>query len=426
MSASPAVRCADVGKCFRVYPSGGAVLKEWLFGGTRHQAFWALRGVNLEVPRGEVLGLMGHNGAGKSTLLKILAGTLAPTSGSVAVEGRLAAILELGTGFHPDYTGRQNIRMGGLCLGMTAEEVRRKEAEIIAFSELEEFIDQPFRTYSSGMQARLTFSTAVAIDPDVLIVDEALAVGDARFQRKCSDRMRQLATCGRTVLLVSHNHTAIVSLCTRAVLLHKGAVVADGAPRHVVNEYQRTYYGPESGALGHQVFEARAPMDPADMGGGQESRFGSGAVQILSVRLTDPQERPVFLLVPGESYRLHVRCLCHADAPTLNLGMLIRDPRGVDVFGTDTRFHPEAEVPPLTAGTEVEYTVDFVNHLGPGDFLLSCGLADAEERKYDFRWDCLHLEVAPDPRIYTISKANLEPRCSVRVRTPQASGGGPG
>lgn len=417
MSAEVAVRLRGVSKRYELYGSALDVLKDWIVGGRRFREFWALRDIDLDVRRGEVVGIMGHNGAGKSTLLKLIAGTLARTSGELEIDGRISAILELGTGFHPDYSGRENIRLGGLCLGMSRDEIRRKEASIIAFSELEEFIDQPFRTYSSGMQARLTFSTAVAIDPDILIVDEALAVGDARFQKKCADRMRDLAGGGRTVLLVSHNHVAIVSMCSRAVLLHKGTKVCEGDPRSVVNEYQRTYYGPEA-AVG-AVFTPKSDMSRDDMGGAPgEMRFGSGKIQITEIRLLDREQKPAALLVPGERYHFHLSAVAHEAADAVVAGFLLRDPRGLDVFGTDSRLIAGHEPPDLAPGDRIEVQLDFENWLGPGEYLLSCGLAGPGEMKYDFRWDTMAVTVAADPSIYSISKANLRP--SMQVHTVPA------
>ena len=202
-----------------------------------------MRDVSLDVQHGEVVGIIGANGAGKSTLLKIIASRLEPTSGSVAVDGSVVAILELGTGFHPDFTGRENVYLGGLCLGLTREQIRSKMQDIIAFSEFEDVIDTPFRTYSTGMQARLTFATAVAVEADILIIDEALSVGDNRFQLKSFNKIRSFKEAGKTILLVTHSMSSIATFCDRAVLLHKGEVVADGEPNWVTNVYHNLQFG---------------------------------------------------------------------------------------------------------------------------------------------------------------------------------------
>jgi lipopolysaccharide transport system ATP-binding protein len=243
-----AIRAASLGKVFRVWRHPSDILKEALTGRRHHSEFAALRDVSFDVTRGSVVGIMGRNGAGKSTLLRIIAGTLDATSGSVLVAGRISAILELGTGFHPEYSGRENVFLGGLCLGLTRAEIAQRLDEIVAFAELEEFIDQPFRTYSSGMQARLTFSVATAVDPDILIIDEALAVGDARFQLKSFDRVRQFRRQGKSILLVSHSIDQVVSICDRAILLERGSIFAQGEPSLVGNIYHELLFGPQVAA----------------------------------------------------------------------------------------------------------------------------------------------------------------------------------
>jgi lipopolysaccharide transport system ATP-binding protein len=236
--------------------------------GDEVEEFWALRNVSFEVKRGEVLGIIGRNGAGKSTLLKILSRITEPTSGRVSLRGRVASLLEVGTGFHPELTGRENVYLNGAILGMTRQEIRRKFDEIVAFAEVEKFLDTPVKRYSSGMYVRLAFAVAAHLDPEILIVDEVLAVGDAAFQRKCLGKMEGIARKGRTVLFVSHNMTAMLSLCPKAFLLNSGELIQEGSAQRVIQSYLESVRS-----------AATLPLDR------RTDRTGDGSARILSVQI---------------------------------------------------------------------------------------------------------------------------------------------
>jgi ABC-type polysaccharide/polyol phosphate transport system ATPase subunit len=245
MKDESAILVEDVSKMYKLYTHPSDLFWEMVKGKPRYKPFWALRGISFEVKRGQVVGILGRNGAGKSTLLKLITGTLDKTSGNLRVRGRISSILELGTGFTPEYTGRENIYIGGLMVGMTRAEIARKMDWIIEFSELEDFIDQPFKTYSTGMQARLTFSTAVCIEPDVLIIDEALAVGDAKFQRKSFGKIEEFRKEGRTILLVSHDINTVSTFCDHAILLECGRLIEQGEPFRIGQIYYKMLFGSE-------------------------------------------------------------------------------------------------------------------------------------------------------------------------------------
>lgn len=447
-ATDPVVVIDRLSKCYEIYRRPLDLLLNLTLGLKRYEEHWALRDLSLTIGHGEVVGIMGRNGAGKSTLLKVLMGTLQPTSGSATIHGRVSGILELGTGFHPDYSGRQNILLGGMCLGMSREEVESKSQSIIDFSELEDVIDQPFKSYSTGMQTRLTFATAAAVDPDVLVVDEALAVGDAKFQRKCTDRFRELVSRGKTILLVSHNTNAIVTLCTRAVLLEGGTVRIDDRPRVVANEYHRMLFG--EGGVGTEEAALTAKRRAAEVAGGRTTlvsapvsngdtnatarpgapteparetgsvatqqqsrdapepfRFGDGSVEIVDCSIIGPEGQPTTLLHPGDHVRFEMTAVCHRDINDLAGSFYIKDPRGVEIHGTDTVLL-EVDVPRMQAGQVFRVVMNMHNRLGAGDYLLSYGLGDNEGFKYDYRHDALVFRVTQNPRIYTACKVDLD------------------
>ena len=248
MSPEPVISVQGVGKQYILYDRPEDRLKHtlfWRFGRHYGRPFWALHDISFEVGRGETFGVIGKNGSGKSTLLQILAGTLNPTTGTARMNGRVSALLELGSGFNPEYTGRENVFLNGAILGMTKPEIRKKFDEIVAFSEVEQFIDTPVKYYSSGMFVRLAFSVSVHLTPEILLLDEILAVGDSGFQHKSREKMKQLLGSGATIIFVSHNDQAVREICKRAIWLDKGQIRLDGHARDVIREYQECVNRPE-------------------------------------------------------------------------------------------------------------------------------------------------------------------------------------
>jgi lipopolysaccharide transport system ATP-binding protein len=445
------VRANRLSKVYTIYSKPSDILARLFSRRVELREFWALRDVSFELRRGEVLGLVGRNGAGKSTLLKILAGTLTPSDGTVEISGRVSAILELGSGFHPDFSGRENIYLGGLCLGMTRAEIDSRIDEIIDFSELREVIDQPFKTYSTGMQARLTFSTVTSVDPELLIVDEALSVGDARFQLKSFGRFEEFRRQGKSIILVSHNMNTITGFCSRAILLERGQVLQDSDPGAVATFYQRLLFGEENAAgvenegvaalvgtpggdfvatspdipAADRPGESGAEIDglegPASLPDPREYRFGTKVAEIYDFGILDSERRRSTLLVSGQPYRCFMRIVARRPVRNSCAGIAVRSIKGVDLFGTDTtRIDGFPDLPLAEAGDVVELAVDITMWLGTGEYFMTFALADRSGLKLDCRLDALHFTVIGAPTIHTISVVNLSPSFHMRSLPPRA------
>ena len=358
-----AVRVSGLSKAYKVYQHPGDLLREALTGRARHSDFWALRDIGFEVGQGEIMGVIGRNGAGKSTLLRILAGTLDKTSGSVETNGRISAILELGSGFHPEYTGRQNIIMGGMCLGMSREEIESRMEGIIAFSELGDFIDRPFKTYSTGMQARLTFSTAISVEPEIFIIDEALSVGDVLFQEKCFRKFREIAASGATILFVTHSYWLIYEFCQRALLIHEGRLLADDIPRKVGYHYEKLLAEARGG--NSVILDVGIPATAGDE--------PASEAQILSVLILNAEGVPVKTLIPGETYTIRIDVRFGIAFPSYSVGFIIQKPNGQVIYTTNTAF--QGRKLSAAAGEAIELRFSLPNRLGGGQYLLAVGIS---------------------------------------------------
>ncbi|MDP3704624.1 MAG: ABC transporter ATP-binding protein [Legionellaceae bacterium] len=356
-----AIRVNHVGKAYKQYESRWSRLLEWIvpFSKSRHTLKWILNDINFVAKPGEAIGVLGINGAGKSTLLKLITGISQPTSGSIEINGHVTAILELGMGFHPDFTGRQNVFMAGQLIGLTVAELTSLMPNIIEFAELGDYIDEPVRVYSSGMSIRLAFAVATAKRPDILIVDEALSVGDAYFQHKSFARIRSFQQQGTTLLLVSHDIAAIRGVCDRSIWLDRGVIRAEGSSKEVVDAYSAALYGKQQDVGGsHDAPPKPRKQKPIlwkrdvrqDLMNTSSLRndiqifdfnedalgWGDGSAKITSILLTDTNDIPLSWMIGGEEVILMVEALACRDLANVSIGFLVRDRLGQPLFGDNT------------------------------------------------------------------------------------------
>lgn len=359
----------NLGKAYKQYPTRWSRLAEWLDprNKPRHHRHWVLQDINFTVQPGEAVGIIGINGAGKSTLLKMLTGTTQPTTGSVQMSGRVAALLELGMGFHADFTGRQNAFMAGQLLGMGSEDIARLMPEIEAFAEIGDYIDQPVRVYSSGMQMRLAFSVATAMRPDILIVDEALSVGDAYFQHKSFERIRRFSKLGTTLLIVSHDKQAIQSICDRAILLSAGKLAMEGAPEAVMDYY--------NAALASN--QAQQILRHPAQDGKVKTVSGTGDAKVEQISLFNAVGEEVELIVVGEQATLLFGVKVYQPVSRLVLGFSLKDRLGQTIYGTNTDLTGQPLID-LDAGENLEYRASFRADLGPGTYSVQVALVSTE------------------------------------------------
>jgi lipopolysaccharide transport system ATP-binding protein len=403
---SAAIEIEGVSKAYKIYPTPRHQALEILMLGRRsyHRDFWALRDVTLTVARGTTLGLVGNNGSGKSTLLQLIAGITPATTGRVAVNGRVSSLLELGAGFNPEFSGRENAELYGVVMGMTREETAARLPAIAEFAGIGEFMDRPVKTYSSGMFVRLAFSVAIHVEPDILLVDEALAVGDILFQHQCIRRIRELQSGGTTIVFVSHDMSMLRSLCTDAMLLNAGRVEAKGDPATIANLYHartaaieanrsgRREPPPESSPAAAVAFEAEPGFDEQV----RLFRHGTGAAKIRRVELLDTQGKRLTTVEFNEEVILRVHVEFYEDSPFSILGFSLRDKTGTDIVGTNT-CEENIALPSRRAGDTL--VVDFRQRLplAQGTYSVSTALAYDPSRPHYYDWvdNALVLTVLP-------------------------------
>jgi lipopolysaccharide transport system ATP-binding protein len=443
-SENIAIRVANLSKRYEIYDVPRDRLKQFVVPRMQrlvgqppkqyYSEFWALKDVSFEVEKGETVGIIGCNGSGKSTLLQIICGTLTPTNGTVETHGRIAALLELGSGFNPEFTGRENVYLNAAVLGLSTEEIDQRFDDIMVFADIGKFIEQPVKTYSSGMVMRLAFAVQSQIAPDILIVDEALSVGDAKFQAKCFERLRQLKDNGTSILLVSHSSEQIVTHCSKAILLNSGVQLETGEPRWVVNCYLDLLFGKEKKSLtdpvqqlivqtelsgnndvfqlSHQqdIFATRPGYNP------HEYRWGDGSVSILDFYYAVDGESYPSAITTGQTVCLSISIQFYRDLVRPILGITIKTKEGVTVYGVNSDtlkrddFHVLGQLDSV-----VEVETFFACRLAPGDYFISLGIATRQGEEvipHDRRYDAIHLQVRPDSSFFGLT--DLELNLSVR------------
>lgn len=402
------IAISGLGKAFKSYSNRWQRLFDWFwpFGSGRYTQHWVLRDINLDIRPGEAVALVGMNGAGKSTLLKLISGTLQPTIGSIAINGHLAALLELGIGFHPDFTGRQNVFMAGQLLGLEPTEIEALMPDIEAFAEIGEYIDQPVRVYSSGMQVRLAFSLATARRPDILIIDEALSVGDAHFQHKSFQRIKEYRALGTTLLIVSHDKDAIQAICDRVVLLDSGRLVQDGPPESMFDVYNALIARADAQTIEQVVSDA----------GGVDTTSGTGEAMVASIRMRDVASGlPLQVVVSGALIRLEIDVEVFASIPCLVLGFSIRNRLGQIMYGTNT-FHTDQMLFGLQAGDTKKFQIDIPLNLGAGMYAISTALVNTDthlDKNYEWRDHALEFEVVHGQGPYFEGQVHLAPTIEI-------------
>lgn len=422
MSSEVAVKVEDLSKCYQIYDSPRDRLKQFVFPRihrtigplyrlSKHSAscalsyykeFWALKDVSFEVKKGETVGIIGRNGSGKSTLLQMICGTLAPTEGRIQSHGRIAALLELGSGFNPEFTGRENVYVNASVLGLRKEEIDQRIVDIINFADIGGFIDQPVKTYSSGMMVRLAFAVIAHVDADILVVDEALSVGDAFFTQKCMRFLRRFMKTG-TVLFVSHDTGSVKSLCNRAIWLEKGRVLKNGDPKEVCELYLEAFYEVQQGKSSTVKLHPtrRVSLVPRDQRQDlirasplrnelhvfhfdpDAASFGKGGAQICDVQLLDEYDYPLAWIVGGEKVTLRIIAQTNQDLDSPIIGFYVKDRLGQTLFGDNTFLSYMRQAVHCSGGKELQADFSFYMPLLPaGDYSITVAVANGSQEEH--------------------------------------------
>lgn len=387
------ISARNLTKSYRLFGHPGDRVKQFLSLGLRqyHREFTALQDVSFDIHKGETIGIIGRNGSGKSTLLQLICGILKPTSGSIEVNGRISALLELGAGFNPEFTGRENVYFQGALMGLDKPQMDKRFDEIAAFADIGEFIDQPVRTYSSGMFLRLAFAVAAHVDPDILVVDEALAVGDSLFQKRCYARIRKMQDHGLTLILVSHDHELVRNMTSRAMLLDRGAALFWGDTREATHCYRKILFENESHRLAMDEPVALKPV--ASMTHEHEGEYGIGGARIVGFRILDSYGKPRTVFHPGEGMDIEMSVLLEIPLDRLNLSIVIRTVQGLKVYSWGT-FNQDIAVwsgrqagevfweKSFQQGHEAIVTISLEGNLGAGTYEVQAVVSRELDKQY--------------------------------------------
>lgn len=453
MSEKIVISLKNVSKCFMRYEHPVDRLKELILPRkTRAKKFWALEDINLELPKGHTIGVVGRNGSGKSTLLQVIVGTLTPTTGEVTTNGRISALLELGSGFNPEFTGRQNVFLNAKILGLTQEQIEQKFDEIAAFADIDDFIDQPVKTYSSGMYVRLAFSVAINVDPDILVVDEALSVGDARFQQRCMSRINHLRDTGVSILFVSHDSEAVKRLCDHVLVIDKGKITNSGSALHMTNWYlalmtvdfdlnklrqmensaqerdkdNLNSLDSNSSNNGEDTNLSKSEFDSNLINNSNHDltqspefkyfRHGDGKARITKIIVKNSQNQEVDIVYIGEMISIYIEVEFLSEQSQHLIGILLRDRLGTDIIGINT-YQEKIQIPKVNSGDILTYCFSFDMNIKPGEYSISPSVAYDQ---YIMQWldwieNALIIRVVDPDKDRLVFGSYLPPKREIRV-----------
>lgn len=390
---SAAIQVDNITKQYKLYEKQVDRLKEAInpLRKSYHTDFYALKKVSFQVEKGETLGILGKNGSGKSTLLKIITGVLTPTNGQVYIGGKVAALLELGAGFNPEYTGLENIYLNGLLMGITREDMRKKLNDILSFADIGDFIYQPVKNYSSGMFARLAFAVAINVEPEILIIDEALSVGDIFFQQKCFEKIKAMKNKGVTILFVSHDVTSISTLCDRCVLLNKGEVYSYGEPRKIINDYVKLYNTNDQIEKRINKLEDKGKIEMIPVKNDlEEYRYGDDSASIKNIECISGSDcEDSWLVYTLEQFMLKITIDFHESCTNPVLGFYIKNKKGLEMYSGNTHYLNQ-NIGPTKKGDKITVVFSQKMYLAPDEYIVSVGLSDYVDglsRPLDRRYD---------------------------------------